>query len=81
MSLNKERTRHSFDVLFVLVPYLDQEISPFFRYGHRPLVFILNYFLILVTLISANLGSSALGPPAVNGLGHSTFTNIPLMDI
>ena len=30
ISLNEENIRHSFDVLFVLLPYLDQEISPFF---------------------------------------------------
>ena len=28
--LNEEKIRHFFDVLFVLLPYLDQEISPFF---------------------------------------------------
>ena len=30
ISLNEENTRHYSDVLFLLLPYLDQEKSPFF---------------------------------------------------
>ena len=30
ISLNEEEIRHFFDVLFVLVPYFDQEKLPFF---------------------------------------------------
>ena len=35
--------RHFFDVLFVLLPYLDEDISSFFWYGGRPLVSIFNW--------------------------------------
>ena len=41
ISMNEEKIRYFFDVLFVLLSYLDQEKSPFFWYGGWPLVSIL----------------------------------------
>ena len=41
ISLNKEKSRPFFDVLFVHLPYSDPELSPFFKYGGGPLVSIL----------------------------------------
>ena len=42
ISLNEEKCRLFFDVLFVRLPYSDSELSRFFKYGGGPLVSILN---------------------------------------
>ena len=45
ISLDREKVRLFIDVLFACLPLLDQEISPFFYNGGRPLVSILNLFV------------------------------------
>ena len=45
ISLDREKVRLFIDVLFACLPLLDQEISPFFYHGGRPLVSILNTVL------------------------------------
>ena len=41
ISLDRKKVRLFIDVLFACLPLLDQEISPFFYHGGRPLVSIL----------------------------------------
>ena len=43
ISLDRRKVRLFIDVLFVYSPLLDQEISPVFYNGGRPLVSILNH--------------------------------------
>ena len=50
ISLDRKKVRLFIDVLFVCSSLLDQEISPFFFDGGRPLVSILNMCLVIVAL-------------------------------
>ena len=43
ISLDREKFRLLFDVLFVTVAFIDSEISPFYQSGSAPLVSILKY--------------------------------------
>ena len=50
MSLNKEKSRPFFYVLFVRLPYSDPELSRFFGYGGGPLVSILKLMSAFVEI-------------------------------
>ena len=52
ISLDRERFRLLFDVLFVTVPFIDPEISPFYQSDSAPLVSILKGPAISLTDVS-----------------------------
>ena len=54
--MNEEKIRHLFGVLFVFLPYLGQEISPFLWYDGRPLVSILK-FIVRVDVVLLQMAS------------------------
>ena len=51
ISLDRGKFRLLFDVLFVTVAFIDQEISPFYQSGSAPLVSILNINMFKVSYI------------------------------
>ena len=56
ISLNKEKSRLSFDVLFVRLPYSDPELSRFFLYCGGPLVSNLGLKLVTKNDLHLSLG-------------------------
>ena len=50
ITIDRHKIRLLFDVLFVIVAFIDPEISPFYQCGDAPLVSILKSVLIKSTL-------------------------------
>ena len=51
ISLDREKFRLLFDVLFVTVAFIDLEISPFYQTGRAPLVSILKPHQVSAVLL------------------------------
>ena len=60
ISLDREKFRLLFDVLFVTVAFIDPEISPFYQSGSTPLVSILKFPVIELDIVAVGSVSQIL---------------------